>query len=159
MVIDFRRLNANTVAEPYPVMNIEDVLDKLRGAKIYSTLDMKSGYWQLEIEEASKIFTAFNTSTGHYEFNRVPFGLKNAPNEFLRVTTALFQNILNVQIYFDDIIVYSESLDQHLDDLKRVFKILNEVNLKLNKSKCFFAKSRYLVIMCLLMVMKWMKVN
>ena len=118
--IDFRKLNDVTVKDAHPLPRIDDTLKALKGAKIFSTLDLKSGYWQVPINEERKSKTAFRTSAGQlYNFNRLPFGLCNAPATFSR----LMDNVLSglswevCLYYLDDIIVFSKDWEEHLQHL------------------------------------------
>jgi hypothetical protein len=108
LCIDYRKLNAVTVSEPWPIRNIQDIFDKLSGSKVFTTLDLKSGYWQVRMHDASIAMTAFSTPDGHYEFTRLPFGLKNAPAEFSRIMFMILGDLPFIEIYIDDIIIHSE---------------------------------------------------
>jgi len=144
--IDYRKLNSVTKLDPYPVPRIDDLLDRLQGSKYFSTLDLKSGYWQIPLDEESIQKTAFTTPDGHYEFLRLPFGLKNAPAEFSRIMYSALGDLPGVLVYLDDITIHSKSMEQHLEHLENVLKRLREANLKLNPSKCEFAKTRVHVL-------------
>ena len=139
--IDFRKLNERTVKDSHPLPRINDALDRLVGARHFSTLDLKSGFWQIEMDEASKQYTAFSAGNfGFYECNRMPFGLCNAPATFQRcMQNCLGElNLTYALIYLDDIIVFSDSESSHLDRLRMVFQRIRENNLKLKPSKCKF---------------------
>ncbi len=140
--VDYRKLNENTVKDRYPLPRIDETIDSLHGATYFSTLDLASGYWQIELDEESKPKTAFTTEFGHFEFNRMPFGLQNAPSSFQRLMNRIFQEELNafVLVYLDDIIVFSRSLDDHFRHLEVVFQRLREAGLKLKLKKCSFVK-------------------
>ena len=140
--VDFRQINAATVKDAHPLLRIDDLLDSLHGARWFSTLDLKSGYWQVHITECDKEKTAFHTSSGQlYEFNQVPFGLCTAPATFSR----LMDRILAVfrwetcLFYNDDIIIFSFTWEEHLARLRQVFERLRHANLKLGAEKCTFA--------------------
>ena len=140
--VDFRQLNKATVKDAHPLPRIDDLLDALHGAKWFSTLDLKSGYWQVPITEQVKAKTAFRTSSGQlFEFNQVPFGLYNAPATF----SCLMDRILagphweRCLFYLDDIIVFSSTWKEHLARLRQVFKRHRQANLKLGADKCTFA--------------------
>lgn len=139
--VDYRRLNAITERDVYPLPRIDDIIDKLAGCQYFSTFDLKSGYWQLPIDENDKNKTAFVTSDGLYEFNVMPFGLSNAPASFQRIMNSILGNLRwdVTLVYLDDIIVYSKSFEQHLDHLDRVLGALHRANVKLNLKKCSFA--------------------
>ncbi len=130
--IDYRRLNAITVTESWPLPNILDILDRLNGFTWFSALDLKSGYWQILMHEDSIEKTAFSTPDGHYEFLRVPFGLKNAPADFSRIMNIVLGNLPFVEIYLDDITVHSKTFKEHIKNIKIVKKRLKEANLKIN---------------------------
>ena len=140
--VDYRGLNAKTVPDSYPLPVISDALDSLSGAKFFSTLDLTQGFWQIPLSQDSIPKTAFNVPQGHYEFVRLPFGLINAPATFQRAMQSCLSG-LNWEIalcFLDDIIVFSNSFDQHLERLKAVFARLVKFNLKLKPSKCEFLK-------------------
>ena len=142
--IDLRTLNARTEKDAYSLPRIEDSLDSLNGAKIFSSLDLKSGYWQVELEEESIPLTAFTVGPlGFYECVRMPFGLTNAPATFQR----LMENCLgdlhlrSCIIYLDDIIIFSKTPEEHVHRLSQVFEKLAAAGLKLKPSKCEFFKT------------------
>ena len=130
-----------TVKDAHPLPRIDDLLDALHWAHWFSTLDLKSGYWQVPVMERDKEKTAFRTSSGQlYKFNQVPFGLCNAPATFSR----LMDRVLTVLhwdtclFYLDDIIVFSSTWEEHLTRLRQVFEQLRHANLKLGAQKCTF---------------------
>lgn len=141
--VDFRKLNNRTVKDAYAIPRVEDTLHLLAGAKYFSKLDLRSGYWQVEVNEEDKDKTAFQVGTmGFYEFNRMPFGLCNAPATFQRLMEKCMgdMNLRDCLIYLDDIIIFSTDFDQQLERLEAVFQRLHDNNLKLKASKCDFFK-------------------
>ena len=129
--VDFRQLNAATVKDAHPLPRIDDLLDALHGAKWFSTLDLKSGYWQVPIAEQDKEKTAFRTSSGQlFEFNQVPFGLCNAPATFSRLMDRVLAGLHweTCLFYLDDIIVFSSTWEEHLARLREVFERLRHAN-------------------------------
>ena len=140
--VDFRQLNAATVKDAHPLPRIDDLLDALHGAKWFSTLDLKSGYWQVPITEQDKAKTAFRTNSGQlFEFNQVPFGLCNALATFSRLMDGVLAGLHweTCLFYLDDIIVFSSTWEEHLARLRQVFERLRHANLKLGADKCTFA--------------------
>ena len=140
--VDFCQLNAATVKDAHPLPRIDDLLDALHGAKWFSTLDLKSEYWQVPITEQDKAKTAFRTSSGQLlEFNQVPFGLCNAPATFSRLMDLVLAGLHweTCLFYLDDIIVLSSIWEEHLARLRQVFERLRHANLKLGADKCTFA--------------------
>ena len=142
--IDFRALNAITKIDRYPLPRIDDLLDQLRGAKYYSRIDLRSGYWQMRIDEEDVEKTSFITKYGTYQWYVMPFGLNNAPSSFQRLVNYYFQPYLNdfVSIYLDDIIIYSKTAEEHLEHLSKILKILKEKQLFGKLSKCDFFKTK-----------------
>lgn len=142
VVIDYRQLNDNTVDERYPIPRFEDILDRLGGATIFSTLDLKSGYHQIRMHPRDQHKTAFTFERGHYEFTRMPFGLKNAPITFQRFMDEFLRGLDEAfcQIYMDDLLVFSASESQHQDHLRRVFARMREFGLKLSKEKSLLGR-------------------
>ena len=132
--IDLRKLNARTIKDAYSLPRIEDALDSLNGACIFTSLDLKSGYWQVELDESSIPLTAFTVGPlGFYECVRMPFGLTNAPATFQRLMESCLGE-LHLEwciIYLDDIIIFSKNPDDHLTRLEGVFERLAKAGLKL----------------------------
>ena len=143
--IDLPKLNSCTIKDAYSLPRIEESLDCLNGAKIFTSLDLKSGYWQVLMAEDSIPYTAFTVgSLGFYECVRMPFGLTNAPATFQRLMESFLGN-LHLQyciIYLDYIIVFSKMPDEHIKWLQSVFKKLDQAGLHLKPSKCNFFKKR-----------------
>ena len=142
--IDYRKLNAVTIKDSYPLPRIDDTLDALVGSQWFSTLDLSSGYWQVEVSEDDKPKTAFTTGTGGlYQFKFMPFGLCNVPATFERLMEQVLNGLLwgILLIYLDDVILYAKTWEEELERLGRVFARLPE-NLKLNPKKCHLFKSR-----------------
>ena len=142
--IDLCRLNAHTIKDAYSLPRIDEALDCLGGARIFTSLDLKSGYWQVEMDEDLKELTAFTVGPlGFYECNRMPFGLTNAPATFQCLMESCLGDLhLNwCIIYLDDIIVFADTPEEHVKRLRDVFEKLAEAGLKLKPSKCEFFKS------------------
>ena len=142
--IDYRRLNSQTIKDQYPLPRIDDTLDLLYGAKYFSTIDLFSGYWQVEIAESDKHKTAFTSEFGHYEFNRMPFGLCNAPSTFQRLMENVLKPIIGrfALVYIDDVIIYSATLKEHEQHIDTVFQLLSNAGLKIKLAKCSFAAKK-----------------
>jgi len=140
--IDFRKVNSVTHKDAYPLPRIDATLDSLAGSSYFTTLDLASGYWQIEMEETDKEKTAFSTPQGHFEFNVMPFGLTNAPATFQRLMECVLAGLGPEQclVYLDDIIVFGKSFEQHLQRLGRVFERLATSGLKLKFNKCQFVQ-------------------
>ena len=133
LVIDYRKLNEKTIDDNYPIPNITEILDKLGKSNYFSILDLKSGFHQIEVDEKDQQKTAFSVDNGHYEFKRMPFGLKNAPSTFQRlVDNILRENVSKREcmVYMDDIIVFSNGLEEHSKNLKSVLVKLKNARLK-----------------------------
>ena len=117
--VDYRQLNAITKKDAYPIPRIDETLDLLQGKKLFSTLDLACGYWQIELDYSSNEKTAFVAGNQLFEFKRMPFGLCNGPSTFQRLMNKIFRNLIGkfVLVYFNDIIIYSSSLEEHIQHL------------------------------------------
>src|SRR5436309_3377949 len=139
MCIDYRMLNSKTLKNAYPLPRIQDCIDRLGKATNLSSIDLWSGYWQLRVVEKDISKTAFNTRYGKYEFLVMPFGLTNAPATFQTLINSILRYIDKfVLVYLDDILVYSNSDEEHLEHLKLVFEALREHSLYASPDKCVF---------------------
>ncbi|UYV66446.1 hypothetical protein LAZ67_4001706 [Cordylochernes scorpioides] len=146
--VDYRRLNKITRKDVYPLPRIDDTLDSLKGASVFSTMDLKSGYWQIEVDEADREKTAFVTPDGLFEFKVMPFGLCNAPATFERIMDNLLRGLKwNICLcYLDDIIVFSKTMEEHILRLEMVLNCLSKAGLTLNLEKCHFGSRRMKVL-------------
>jgi hypothetical protein len=115
LCIDYRQLNKVTIKNKYPLPWIYDLFDQLKGAKVFSKIDLRSGYYQMQIKRQDVPKTAFRTRYGHFEFLVLPFGLTNAPALFMDLMNRVFQPYLDkfVVVFIDDILVYSKSYEEH----------------------------------------------
>lgn len=144
MCVDYRYLNNLTIKHNYPIPVIEELLDELGGSKYYSKIDLRSGYFQILVAPEYRYLTAFRTHNGHYEFLVMPFGLCNAPATFQSLMNQLFRRQLRrtVLVFFDDILVFSNTWDEHLLHLKEVLQILKDNKLFAKRSKCQFGQTK-----------------
>lgn len=140
VVTDYRKLNNVTIGDSYPLPNIDNILDQLGHSKYFTTLDLASGFNQLLVNPKDIKKTAFSTPNGHYEYLRMPFGLKNAPATFSRLMNQVLTGLQGTQCftYLDDVIIYASSLEEHNTKLKNVFDRFRANNLKLQPDKCEF---------------------
>jgi len=142
--VDYRKVNSVTRKDAYPIPKIDETLDTLAGAKLFSTLDLRSGYWQVEVKPEHREKTAFCTPEGLFEFNVMPFGLCNAPATFQRLMDSVLAGLhwKTCLVYIDDIIVIGRSFEEHLCNLQAVFERLRKVGLKLQPRKCQLLQQR-----------------
>ena len=146
--VDYRKLNAISIKDAYPLPRIDDSLDSLAGATCFSTLDLASGYWQVGLTEEAQSKSAFVTHSGLYQFKVMPYGLTNAPSTFERLMERVLQG-LQWQIclvYIDDVIIYSRSVEEHVARLELVLQKLAEAGLKLKPKKCHLFKVKVLYL-------------
>jgi len=137
---DFRKVNAITVPDPFRLPRIEDLIDRNGKARFLTKLDMTRGYWQVPLDDASIPVSAFVTPFGHFQWRYMPFGLRNAPATFSRLVSKLLHGLETFcAAYLDDIIIFSDSWEEHMRHLRLVFDRIRDVNLTLSPSKCQFA--------------------
>ena len=143
LCIDYRQLNKLTVKNKYLLPRIDDLFDQLKGASIFSKIDLRSGYHQLRIKDADVHKTTFRTRYGHYEFLVMPFGLTNAPAAFMDLMNRVFQSYVDqfVVVFIDDILVYSKDRESHDTHLQVVLETLRKEQLYAKLSKCEFWKN------------------
>ncbi|UYV71937.1 K02A2.6-like [Cordylochernes scorpioides] len=141
--VDYRRLNEIIFPDVHPLPLIENILDKLANAKIYSRADFSSAYWSIEISPPDRNLLSFVTLEGQYNFKRLPYGIKIGPQVYERAVSQILQrNRLGfIAHYFDDIIIFSNSIEEHLDHLQQFFDMCNRENFRLNYNKCDFFKT------------------
>ena len=140
LCLDFRQLNRITERQAFPMPNIAEMMDTLNGARYFSSIDLGNAYYQVELEEESKLKTAFSTKMGQYCFNRMPFGIAAAPGTFQELMTTLLGGMKGTCVYLDDILVFTDSLEEHYTQLSEVLGRIEKAGLKINPEKCHLLK-------------------
>ncbi|MCI11788.1 retrotransposon protein, partial [Trifolium medium] len=140
LCIDYRQLNKVTIKNKYPLPRIDDLMDQLIGACVFSKIDLRAGYHQIRVKAEDIPKTAFRTRYGHYEYSVMPFGVTNAPGVFMKYMNRIFHSYLDrfVVVFIDDILIYSKSEEEHAEHLRIVLKTLREKKLYAKLSKCEF---------------------
>ena len=143
LCVDYRRLNSKTVKDAYPLPRIEESFNALAGAKYFTTLDLASGYHQIAMDPKDQDKTAFTTPFGLFEYTSMPLGLTGAPATFQRLMNGVMSDFLFnfLLVYLDDLLIFSQSFDDHLQHLEKILKKLSETGLKLNLEKCQLLRS------------------
>ncbi|XP_018377468.1 PREDICTED: LOW QUALITY PROTEIN: uncharacterized protein K02A2.6-like [Trachymyrmex cornetzi] len=144
LCIDYRELNKITIRDNFPTELIDDNIDRLKGKKYFSILDLKDGFHHVKMHEASIKFTSFVTPLGQYEYLRMPFGLTNAPRVFQRFIHTVFERLVRehkILLYLDDILVATESLEEHFEILSELFELAGKSHLQFRLDKCYFAQT------------------
>ncbi|GKE33354.1 putative reverse transcriptase domain-containing protein, partial [Tanacetum coccineum] len=131
MCIDYRELNKLTIKNHYPLPRIDDLFDQLQGSQFSSKINLRSGYLQLRVHEDDILKTAFRTHYGHFEFTVMPFGLNNAPAEFMDLMNRVYRPYLDkfVIVFIDDILIYSKTQEEHVEHLRIVLELLKKEKL------------------------------
>lgn len=138
---DFRKVNAVTKPDSFPLPRMEDCVDQVGGAKFVTKLDLLKGYWQVPLTERAREIASFITPGGLYSYNVMPFGLRNAPATFQRLMNLVVRDLEGCAVYLDDVVVYADCWEQHLERVKALFVRLAQARLTVNLAKCEFAKA------------------
>ena len=138
---DFRQLNARTELDKYPLPHLQKWTHKLAGAKVFSKCDIRKAYHHIEVEKSHRHKTAVTTPWGVWQFVKMPMGLANASQSYQRYMNSLLQGVEGVYCYLDDLLLYSDNEESHLQIVDKVFKILSEAGLSLALDKCQFGQS------------------
>jgi hypothetical protein len=140
LCIDYRQLNKATIKNQYPLPRIDDLFDQMKGVTLFSKINLRSGYHQLRIREDDIHKTTFQMRFGHYEFTILPFRLTNAPGVFMILMNGVFHEYLDkfIQVFIDNILIYSWMMEEHEENLRLVLQCLRENKLYGKLSKCSF---------------------
>lgn len=141
--MDYRTLNENIIGDAFPLPNIASIFDKFGTARYFTVFDLASGFHQVETHPEDRHKTVFSSRNGHFQYQRMPMGIKNAPPTFQQLLNNVLSTMLDTEafVYLDDIIIYSDTLEEHDRRVRRLFNRLREANLKLQPDKCEFSKT------------------
>jgi len=140
MCVDYRQLNDITIKDRYPLPLISDLRDRLHGAKWFTAIDLRNAYEHIRIKEGDEWKTAFRTQEGHFEYLVMPYGLTNAPASFQRMINNVLREYTDkfVVVYLDDILIYSKTYEEHVQQVHKVLTALQEAKLSVNPAKSYF---------------------
>lgn len=148
LVVDYRKLNNITIGDKMPLPQIQDVLDRLGKSKYFTVLDLASGFHQIPLSQESRVKSAFSSDIGHWQYTKLPMGLKNSPPTFQRLMNNVLCNLIGLKclVYLDDIIIFSADLCEHNKRIREVFTRLRKHNLKLQPDKCEFLRKEVIYL-------------
>jgi hypothetical protein len=138
MCTDYRKVNSVTKTDSFPIPRIEDCIDKIGNAKFITKFDLLKGFWQIPLTERAKEISAFVTSDGLFQYNVMPFGMKNSPATFQRLVNTVISGLNGCDAYIDDVIIYNNTFEDHLQSIRNLFNRLSDANLTVNLSKSEF---------------------
>jgi hypothetical protein len=138
MCTDYRKVNNVTKSDSFPIPRIDDCIDKIGRAKYVTKFDLLKGFYQVPLTDRAKEISAFLTADGLYQYKVTPFRMKNSPATFQRLMNLLISDIDGIDAYIDDVIIYSDSWQQHLMTIRKFYKRLTEANLTVNLDKSEF---------------------
>ncbi|XP_076859481.1 uncharacterized protein LOC143512733 [Brachyhypopomus gauderio] len=143
---DYRKVNAVTVPDSYPMPRMEDCIDRIGSARFVSKLDLLKGYWQVPLTTRASDISAFATPDQFLQYTVMPFGLRNAPSTFQRLMNMVLGDVQNCEVYLDDVVIYTSSWAHHIQVLDNVFRKLQDASLVLNMEKCDFGKGEIIYL-------------
>lgn len=137
--VDYRKVNASTVKDCFPMPSIESKMNKLHGCRFFTLLDCTSGFWQIKLSERAKQIYAFICHKGLFTFRVMPFGLCNAIATFQRIMEVMIKDLVNSTANIDDVLTFSKSFEEHMDDLRKLFDRFKQVGIKVKTERCNIA--------------------
>ena len=138
LCVDYKKINQFIVVDQHPLPTADEIFAKLSGARIFSKLDLRAAYHQLEICEESRDLTAFTSHVGQFRYKRLPFGLANAPSAYMKVISNILKDCRNTTSYLDDILIFGRTVEEYDKCLQITLNRLKEYGIILNKSKCLY---------------------
>ena len=142
LCLDYRKVNAITKTDSYPLPRVDDCVDRIGNAQFISKFDLLKGYWQVPLTERAKEISAFITHNGLYQCSVMPFGMKNAASTFQRLMNIVCSKVKNCVVYIDDVVIYSNSWEDHLQSIRELFKAIQNANLVINLAKSDFSQAK-----------------